>query len=95
MSFLKYINRLKRLDDLIRRNATGNATELAKKIGISRSQLFQHLKEMREIGAPISYSPIKRSYYYSHDCRFIIDFVCRDSRNNSSITNRHSNLHKN
>lgn len=74
MSLLKYIERLKRMDDLIRRRATGSAREFSEKMHVSESQLFLELKEMRELGAPIEYCPTSRSYYYIRNCRPILDF---------------------
>ncbi|MDZ4810483.1 MAG: HTH domain-containing protein [Bacteroidota bacterium] len=65
MSLLKYIERLKRMDDLIRRKATGKADEFATKLGISRSQLLQDVKELRELGAPIAYCYTSQSYIYT------------------------------
>ena len=73
MSLLKYIERLKRMDDLIRRKATGKAEEFAGKLGISRSQLLQDVKELRELGAPIEYSQTIQSYIYTKPCSLNID----------------------
>jgi hypothetical protein len=75
MSLLKYIDRLKRMDDLIRRKATGNAEEFARKLNVSPSQLFQELKEMKELGAPVEYSHNRKSYCYSSECKMVLDFV--------------------
>lgn len=75
MSILKYIDRLKRMDDLIRRKATGNAQEFAKKLEISQSQLFEELKEMKTLGAPIQYCHTRRSYFYEQDGKLVIDFT--------------------
>ena len=74
MSLLKYIDRLKRMDDLIQRKATGSAREFSEKMNVSQSQLFLELKEMRELGAPIEYCSVTRSYYYLKNCRLILDF---------------------
>lgn len=79
MSLLKYIDRLKRMDDLIRRKATGCAHEFAEKLDISRSQLLQDLKELRELGAPIEFCPINKSYLYTKKCTLSIDFLEADS----------------
>lgn len=57
MSLLKSIYRLKRLDSLIKKEATGTAEEFAEKIGISRSMLMINLDEMREMGAMIKFCP--------------------------------------
>ncbi len=74
MSLLKYIERLKRMDDLIRRKATGCADEFAAKLGISHSQLYQDLKEMKELGAPIEYCNARKSYIYSTKAKLIFTF---------------------
>lgn len=74
MSLLKYVERLRRIDDLIRRRATGSAKEFSEKMHVSESQLFLELKEMKELGAPIDYSPSTRSYYYVKNCRLVLDF---------------------
>lgn len=75
MSLLKYIERLKRMDDLIRRKATGSVDEFAGKLGISRSQVSQDLLELRQLGAPIKYCNYRKTYYYENDVSLIFDFV--------------------
>jgi len=72
MSVIKYLNRLRRMDSLISKMATGTPVEFAEKIGVKRSTLFQHLQEMREIGVDIKYSNIRQSYYYADGRRIII-----------------------
>ncbi len=74
MSLFKYIDRLKRMDDLIRRKATGSTEEFSQKLNISRSQLLQDLKEMKELGAPVDYCHTSRSYLYTRECRVILNF---------------------
>ena len=74
MSLLKYVERMKRMDDLIRRKATGSAREFSEKMHVSESLLFLELKEMKELGAPIEYCTSSRSYYYANNCRLVIDF---------------------
>ena len=72
MSLLKYLERAKRMDDLIRRKATGNVEEFASKLGISRSVLMEHLRDLRDLGAPIRFCDIRCSYYYEGEFNFII-----------------------
>lgn len=79
MSILKYIDRLKLMDSLIRRKATGNSFEFAKKIGISRSVLMENINEMRAMGVQIEYDKYRNSYYYSTDCRLVIEY--KDNKN--------------
>jgi len=54
------------MDDLIKRKSTGCAEQFASKLGVSESQLFQDLKEMKELGAPIEYCHSRRSYIYEN-----------------------------
>jgi hypothetical protein len=75
MSILKYVSRLKRMDDLIRRRATGNAEQFATRLGISQSQLFQDLKEIKELGAPIAFDHVAQSYYYHKECPLYLHFT--------------------
>jgi predicted DNA-binding transcriptional regulator YafY len=75
MSLLKYVERLKRMDDLIKRKATGNARDFASKLKISESQLYQDLKEMRQLGAHVKYCTYRETYLYEGECRLIIEFV--------------------
>lgn len=72
MSLLKYIYRLKRMDDLIRRKATGSPEKFAEKLGLHRSVLMENLNEMRELGAKISYCHFRKSYYYEDEFHLFI-----------------------
>lgn len=74
MSLLKYIERLKRMDDLIRRKATGSSEEFSRKLRISKSQLFEDLREIRELGGNITYCHVRKSYVYENDCKLILKF---------------------
>jgi len=64
MAFLKYFQRVRRIDDLIDRKATGTPDELARKVNLSRSVLMEYLREMKEIGFPVKFCRNRNSYYY-------------------------------
>lgn len=64
MSIIKYFNKLQSMDSLIRRKATGNQLEFARKMNMSRSMLNRYLNEMKEMGFPIGYCRSRQSYYY-------------------------------
>ena len=74
MSLLKYIDRVKRIDNLIRLKATGSPKELAFKLGTSEWVIYQHLKEMKELGAPIAYCFQDNSYIYLEKGKFDFSF---------------------
>ena len=64
MSILKYVDRLKRMDDLIRRKATGTPDEFAIRLGLGKSVLMDELRELKGLGADIVYCRTRQSYYY-------------------------------
>ncbi len=74
MSLLKYVARVKRMDDLIRRKATGTPDEFAQRLGISKSMLMLNLMELKQLGAPVKFSHIEQTYYYENNGRFILQF---------------------
>ncbi|MCG8411198.1 MAG: HTH domain-containing protein [Bacteroidales bacterium] len=65
MNFLKNIERLERIDFLIRYKNTGSPKELAKKLNISERQIYRLIEQMRSLGAKIEYSKIKKTYFFS------------------------------
>src|SRR5258708_39986835 len=67
MSLLKYIERLKRMDDLIRRKATGTPEEFAERLGVRKTILMEELRELKELGAEVCYNRIIQSYHYEND----------------------------
>jgi hypothetical protein len=75
MTFIDQIRRIERLDQLIRIKATGRPSELALKLGISESCLYETLNIMKvELGAVIRYSRSIQSYYYPKKIRFRCNF---------------------
>lgn len=75
MDFLRQIKRIERMDYLIRYRSTGNPGELADKLNISPSQLYQVIKILKdEMGAPIYYSKNLQSYCYNESVKFICEF---------------------
>lgn len=78
MSLKTYLERIKYIDNLIKRNATGDVNSLANKLGLSRSHVLALLKEMKEYGFPIAYSKKSQSYYYYHKGKLIISFFQKE-----------------
>ena len=77
MKFRRKLERLKKLHHLIVSEKTGTPTELAGKLSISQSQLFNILDDMKLQGFPIAYSRKLKNYYYTKDCFLEIDFEVR------------------
>lgn len=71
MSLHKYIERIKFIDYLIRKRATGNTEDLAQKLDLSVSGTFKFIKELKEEGFPICYSKKCKSYCYTKEGRLV------------------------
>ena len=78
MTFLEKIRVIQRVDGLIKRKGTGTAEELAKRLGVSRSTVFEILNCMKAMGAEIEYNEAKQSYFYSVEKELAIGFVDAD-----------------
>ena len=74
MSILKYVNRLSRMNDLIKRKATGTPAQFAEKLEISRSTLMENLRELKILGGSIDYDKSRQSYTYLEECCLEIKF---------------------
>ena len=80
MSLLKYINRMKRMDQLIRMKATGTPDQFAEKMGICKSVLMDHISELKCMGAPIVFDRIRESYVYQESVKLIITYENGDAK---------------
>ena len=69
-----YLNLLLQLDQYIRQKGTGCPPEFARKMGISERSLYEYLKVLKDLGAPIKWSRQDKSYYYSIEGQFRISF---------------------
>jgi hypothetical protein len=73
MSLFKYIDRIKSIHHLIEKAGTGTSDEFAIRIGISRSLLMEHLRELREtFDAPIVYCRRRQTFYYKKPFRLSV-----------------------
>jgi len=64
MSLKRHLQRLRFIDALIRKKATGNQKALAGKLHLSKSGLNKLLNEMKEMGFPLKYDHKRQTYYY-------------------------------
>lgn len=71
----KILNRLDRIDQLIRVKGTGTPAQLADKIGLSERSTYEYIRLMKNFGAPVVYSRERQSYYYLQEGRFIVSFM--------------------
>ena len=71
------LHRLIRLDYLIHLKSTGTPANCANKIGISERSLYDYLKMLKEMGAPIKFSRNQGTYYYNEEGRFLISSISK------------------
>ena len=74
------LHRLIRLDHLINHKSTGTPADCAQKIGISERSLYDYLKILKDMGAPVRFSRGRRTYYYSEGGHFHISFLAREKQ---------------
>jgi predicted DNA-binding transcriptional regulator YafY len=85
MNFFECIERIERLDILIRLENTGTPKELSNRLNISERQIYRSIERMRNLGAEIVYSKYKQSYIYVKPVKFNFGFTLQDSK--SSLMN--------
>ena len=84
MSIIKFIERLKRMDDLIYRQATGTAKEFAERLGVSVSVLKENISQLRALGADIEFCRVRKSYIYKRSGRLLLKFSGESMANNDA-----------
>lgn len=70
------IERLAKMNRLIKAEHSGNPEEFASQLGVCKSHLFNLIEEMKIMGAPIKYSRIRRTYYYDSDFEIRLSMLC-------------------
>ncbi len=78
MAILKHIKRLKYIDYLIKRKATGDLENFACKNGLSKRAMSDVLNEMKELGFPIKYDRVRYTYYYNERGEMVKSLFIKD-----------------
>ena len=74
MNFIKQIERLQLLNKLIQEQNTGSPEELAKRLNVSRRQLYNYLESLKDIGIEICYSRKYDTFYFGDRKKLKINF---------------------
>jgi hypothetical protein len=67
MTFTEHVFALERLNDLIRRKATGTPEQLAVKFGVSVGTIKNLLKILKDRNLPVCYCRERQTYYYEYE----------------------------
>ncbi|MDD4922764.1 MAG: helix-turn-helix domain-containing protein [Bacteroidales bacterium] len=70
---IKYTDRLKHADWLIRQEATGSPKIFARHLNVSESHLYNILDELRLLGMPLAYNKTSQNYYYTQPVQLLIE----------------------
>jgi predicted DNA-binding transcriptional regulator YafY len=69
MNLYKQLRRMDRLDRMLQTRSTGTPKELAQKLELSPSHVYQIIRSLKsDFNAPIYYSRTEQSYYYDEEC---------------------------
>jgi hypothetical protein len=85
MKIFHYLERIERIHKMVLQENTGNPDEFAKRLGISRTRLYEIMDELKLEGAPILYSKSCRTFYYEEPFHIEISFDIK-SLDNEEIT---------
>jgi len=75
----KFFRRFERIDQFIRLKATGKPSELAERLEISPSTLYEFIGLMKEPGAPIEWDKKQNSYIYDPEGKMTVKFFPKNS----------------
>ena len=75
MTFLEQLDRIEKLDHLIRTKATGSPKDLSRRMNITELLLYDMLRIMKERGAPIYFDKKVNSYRYRYEGSFAAKFT--------------------
>lgn len=85
MKTLKQLERLQQIHQLIKISNTGTPVELCHKLGISESQWYNILDDLKSMGFPIVYCKRSKTYFYHEFCDLDINYSVKLSTENNKI----------
>lgn len=77
MKAIQQLERLQRINEMIKARSTGTPEILCNKLNISRRQLFKDLEIFKDMGAKIAYSKIRETYFYPNGHELEISYSFR------------------
>jgi len=64
MKVFEYLDRISMLHKHVANQGTGTPEEFARRLGVSRTSLYELIDELRSRGAPIAYSKSAKTFFY-------------------------------
>ena len=84
MNFIKQIERIKKIHQLISSEKTGTPIVFARKLSLSRSQLYNELEVIKELDAPLKYCKRRESFYYETSFELILNYSLKIIKDDES-----------
>lgn len=75
MKTLQQLLRLEKLHKFIREEHTGTPQQVAEKLAISRSTLYEMLTYLKDVGATVEYSRNRRTFYYAKKFHLKVEVI--------------------
>jgi len=74
MKMIGQLQRIQKINRMIKSARTGTPKEFADELGISESHFYRYIEELQEMGAPIQYSRTRRTYFYENNSELSLSY---------------------
>ena len=74
MNMTGQLQRIQKMNRMIKSENTGSPKEFADELGISESHFHRYIEELQEMGIPILYSRSRRTYYYENNMELSLSY---------------------
>ena len=74
MKMIYQLERIKKINRIIKSANTGSPKEFADELGISESHFYRYIEELQEMGIPILYSRARKTYYYENNSELSLTY---------------------
>ena len=71
---ISQLQRIQKINRMIKSARTGTPSEFAGELGISESHFYRYIDELQEMGVPIQYSRSRRTYYYENNAELLLTY---------------------
>jgi len=74
MKMISQLQRIQKINRMIKSARTGTPREFAEELGISESHFYRYIDELQEMGVPIQYSRSRKTYYYENNTELLLTY---------------------
>lgn len=74
MNMITQLQRVQKINRMIKSARTGSPKEFADELGISESHFYRYIDELHEMGVPVQYSRARRTYYYENNTELSLSY---------------------